>query len=218
MKILLISDTEDSSLYDYYRPEKVEGVDLILSCGDLNYRYLEFLVTMAGCPLLYIHGNHDERYLQHPPEGCIDIDDKVYNYHGFRILGLGGSRRYGNSTFMYTENQMEKRIRKLKPVLYFSEGFDLLLTHAPAAGYGDLPDLPHRGFECFNTLMEDYHPMYMCHGHVHEEYGNFVRTRQHPSGTKIVNASGKTTIEFDFAYKEKKSPFYTLYLRRNKLL
>lgn len=27
--------------------------------------------------------------------------------------------------------------------------FDILLTHAPAAGINDMDDLPHRGFQCF---------------------------------------------------------------------
>ena len=40
--------------------------DLILSCGDLSARYLSFLVTMARCPLLYVHGNHDANAIRHP--------------------------------------------------------------------------------------------------------------------------------------------------------
>ena len=35
MKILAISDVESKYLWDYFQPEKLEGVDLILSCGDL---------------------------------------------------------------------------------------------------------------------------------------------------------------------------------------
>ena len=51
MKILLISDEESPSLWDYYQPEKLSCVDLILSCGDLKREYLEFLVTMTNKPL-----------------------------------------------------------------------------------------------------------------------------------------------------------------------
>ncbi len=50
-------------------------------------------------------------------------------------------------------------------------GCDILLTHAPAAGMGDLDDLPHRGFECFNTALESWGADYMVHGHVHQSYG-----------------------------------------------
>ena len=66
MKALLISDTECSALWDYYSPGRLDGVDLILSCGDLSAKYLTFLVTMANVPLLYVHGNHDHRYEQEP--------------------------------------------------------------------------------------------------------------------------------------------------------
>ena len=36
MKILLIADEEDKYLWDYYRRGSLDGVDLILSAGDLT--------------------------------------------------------------------------------------------------------------------------------------------------------------------------------------
>ena len=89
MKILVISDQIDPYLYDYYTPNKLKDIDLIISCGDLPARYLEFLVTVASKPLFYVHGNHDTAYLRHAPEGCVDIDGRVYEYKGLRIAGLG---------------------------------------------------------------------------------------------------------------------------------
>ena len=40
------------------------------------------------------------------------------------------------------------------PVKNARTDFDILLTHAPCRGYGDMEDLPHRGFECFNDLLK----------------------------------------------------------------
>ena len=94
MNILVIADEEAPSLWDYFRPEKLKDVDLILSCGDLNPKYLSFLATFCKGPVLYVHGNHDDRYEKTPPEGCICIEDKIYEYKGIRIMGLGGSYRY----------------------------------------------------------------------------------------------------------------------------
>ena len=108
MKLLLISDEESSYLWDYYRPGRLDGIDIILSAGDLKPEYLEFLVTMGRAPLLYIHGNHDGIYDEKPPEGCICIDDDVYVYEGIRIAGLGGSMRYNRSKYQYTENEMRE--------------------------------------------------------------------------------------------------------------
>ena len=94
MKILAIADQESRSLWDYYTPDKLEGVDLIISCGDLSPRFLEFLVTLGNVPLLYVRGNHDSAYDKNPPGGCICIENMIYNYKGLRITGIGGSMRY----------------------------------------------------------------------------------------------------------------------------
>ena len=77
MKILLLSDKEDAYLWDHYRPGRLDGIDLILSCGDLKAEYLSFLVTMGRAPVFYVHGNHDLRYLSEPPEGCDCVEDKL---------------------------------------------------------------------------------------------------------------------------------------------
>lgn len=50
MKILAVADIESKSLWDYYTPDKLSGVELMISCGDLSPKYLEFLVTMGNCP------------------------------------------------------------------------------------------------------------------------------------------------------------------------
>lgn len=39
MKILVIADVESKSLWDYFHPKKLEGIELIISCGDLNPKY-----------------------------------------------------------------------------------------------------------------------------------------------------------------------------------
>ena len=105
MKILVIADEESKSLWDYFEKDKLEGIDLIISCGDLDPRYLSFLVTFANVPLLYVHGNHDVKYQDIPPEGCISIEDKIYVHNGVRILGLGGSMEYSCKEHQYTEKK-----------------------------------------------------------------------------------------------------------------
>ena len=187
MKILALSDTEAKSLYDYYRPGRLKGYDLILACGDLRVDYLEFLVTMASCPLLYVHGNHDEGW-RREPEGCICIDDRVYEYRGIRILGLGGAYRYREGRWLFTERQMKRRILRLSLALRRSGGFDILLTHAPARGLNDFDSLSHRGFECFRTLLEKYRPKFFIHGHVHRSYGKDIPKICCFGETTVVNA------------------------------
>ena len=103
MKILIISDKECPFLWDYYTPGKLVGYDLIISCGDLSSKYLSFLVTMAKCPVLYVHGNHDTGYRNNPPEGCDCIDDALVVYNGIRILVRGGCRKSHPGAHQYTE-------------------------------------------------------------------------------------------------------------------
>ena len=217
MKILAVADEEEASLWDYYSPRMTEGVDLIIGCGDLKAKYLEFLTTVVNQPLLYLPGNHDQRYVQDPPEGGIDIDGQVYDFHGLRILGLGGSRKYRNGPFMYTEAEMKKRIAKLDRSIRFMNGIDVVVAHAPVKGYGDLEDLPHQGFDCFNDLLMKYHPQVFLHGHVHQAYtSEFQREREHPSGTRLINCGGHVIIDIpEGSYPEEGhtgSRFYDWYV------
>ena len=59
MKILFLADEESKMYWEYFKKEDFKGIDVIVSCGDLNPSYLSFLTTMVGVPLLYVHGNHD---------------------------------------------------------------------------------------------------------------------------------------------------------------
>ena len=195
MKILTLSDEECPALYDYYIPGRLAGYDLIISCGDLNPKYLSFIVTMARVPVLYVHGNHDVSYSRVPPEGCDCIDDQLIVYKGVRILGLGGSRKYRNAPHQYTEKEMQKRIRKLRWQLWRHKGVDIVVTHAPPKGVGDADDIAHQGFEELLKLMDKYHPKYLLHGHVHLSYGaDQTRVRQY-GDTKVINTSERYVLE-----------------------
>ena len=109
----MIGDVESKYLWDYFEPSKLKGVDLIISCGDLNPKYLSFLATFTSAPVLYVHGNHDDKYDMQPPEGCICIEDNILVYKGVRILGFGGSMRYKKGKYQYTEWEMQQRVIKV---------------------------------------------------------------------------------------------------------
>lgn len=197
MKILLLADEPDLRLWDHLNRTRLEGIDLILSCGDLPASYLSFLTCFTNAPILYVHGNHDVSYTRTPPEGCFCIEDMVYEFNGLRILGLGGSMRYKPGPCMYSEKEMNQRIRKLHAKLRRSKGFDILLAHAPMQGVGDGEDLAHRGFASLRVLVEKYHPAYYIHGHVHKSYDfRFQRVREH-GDTTVINAWMSHVIEID---------------------
>lgn len=195
MKILAVSDEESPALWDYYVPGRLDGIDLIISCGDLNAKYLSFLVTMRSVPLLYVHGNHDTNYSIVPPEGCDCIDDQIVVYNGIRILGLGGCPRYHRGDHQYTEQEMRRRIRRLRFRLKRLGGVDIVVTHAPPRGVGDGDDRVHQGFEALLELLDTYKPAYLLHGHVHLRYGtDQTRVRQY-GDTQVINTSERFILD-----------------------
>lgn len=198
MKILAIADEESKSLWDYFEKSKLEGIDLIISCGDLNPKYLTFLATFTTAPVLYVHGNHDLKYESTPPEGCICIEDRIYVHKGVRIMGLGGSMEYMRGRpHQYTENQMVYRVFRMIPKLFRRRGFDILVSHAPAFEINDGEDLPHRGFKIFRTLMERAKPKYFIHGHVHMNYGRKHVRHDKYMDTQIINAYERYVFEYE---------------------
>lgn len=195
VKILAVSDVAAQYYYDFYTPGKLDSFDLILACGDLHRGYLDFLVSMAHCPLVYVRGNHDDALINDPPNGCICAEDTIVVCGGLRILGLGGSNRYRDGENMFTEKQMKWRIRKLWFQLRRHRGFDILLTHAPARHINDFDEISHRGFECFVELLDKYHPKYFVHGHIHKSYGVRIPQRTQRGETTIINAYDHCVFE-----------------------
>ncbi len=197
MNVLVLADEESKYLWDYFEKSKLDNIDLIISCGDLKPQYLSFLATFAKVPILYVHGNHDEIYDTTPPDGCICIDDDIYVYQGIRILGLGGSKNYNYGTYQYTEQEMAHRVRKLWFKLRKNNGFDILVTHAPAYQLNDGEDLPHSGFKIFRNLLDKYKPKYFLHGHVHLNY-SWKQQREciYNEHTTVINGFEKYIFEY----------------------
>jgi len=78
MKILCISDRVERMLYGPNLTSYAKGVEAVISCGDLPFDYLEYIVTFLGVPVYYVLGNHDPgpegpEY----PGGCTPLDGRV---------------------------------------------------------------------------------------------------------------------------------------------
>lgn len=203
LRILAIADVESKYYWDFFEKSKLEGIDLIISCGDLAPQYLSFLATYAKVPVLYVHGNHDSCYDETPPDGCECIDDRIYTYRGLRIMGLGGSMCYNFGTYQYTEAQMKRRIRKLFLPLH-RKGVDILVTHSPAFGLNDGEDLPHRGFACITELLIRHKPKLFLHGHVHLNYGRNMKREDTYLDTRIINGYERYVFDMEFPDPPKK--------------
>jgi Icc-related predicted phosphoesterase len=165
-------------------------VGLIVGCGDLSARYLEYVVTQLNVPLVYVPGNHDLDDLHVP--GGRNIDGGVVRIQGLTIGGLGGSRRYKKEgEHQYTESEMQWRVVQLAPRLllrrvFRGRGLDLFVTHAPPLGVHDGPDHAHVGFATFRSFLGAFRPGLMLHGHSHAQR-NLEATDSRLQATRIVN-------------------------------
>lgn len=201
MKLLCISDTVEPVLYGPRLNDYASGVDAVISCGDLPFEYLEYVVTFLGRPLYYVRGNHDpDTMSKESPGGCIQLDGEVVDLgDGVVLTGLSGSRLYSYGPNQHTERQMaltawnlSLRIRARtmlgRPVP------TVFVTHSPPFGIGDGEDLAHIGFHSFVRLIDRHQPPLWLHGHVHL-YGAEPQRVHHREKTRIVNVFGHQILE-----------------------
>jgi uncharacterized protein len=198
MKVLAISDQIIDRLYSTSVPETYPDIEMILSCGDLPYEYLEFLVSIYNIPLLYVPGNHDPGYNLHDPRarahGCENLDTTSLVLKDFFFVGLGGSVQYQPGTpNQYTQWGMYLRVYNMLPGLLWRKirlgrGPDVLLTHSPPYGIHDDDDPAHEGPARHQpVLMRVMRPRYLLHGHTIFYRQNLQDHVTEFNGTKIIN-------------------------------
>ena len=191
MKILTVSDIVVRELSDCFDARQFDGVELVLSCGDLPPEYLSSIREQLDAPLFYVRGNHDIRYKNKPPVGCLNIHQRRVVFQGLRIMGLEGSRWYNGGPIQYREYQMRQMIWRMLPGLWFRKGLDIVITHAPPRHVHDAEDRCHRGFDSFLKLISRFKPRYFIHGHIHAHFTD-------PS--QRVTLVGKTHVINTFAF------------------
>ncbi len=113
IQAIAVSDEIDPRIYSATVRERLGHVNVVLGCGDLPARYLEFLADALDRPVYYIFGNHaeemkrgDERGRLVRPLGSIDLGGRVIHdrHLGLILAGFPGSPRYGeNEPLQYGE-------------------------------------------------------------------------------------------------------------------
>ena len=207
MKILTVSDVVDELVHSASAAERFQDVDLVLSCGDLPFDYLEFIVSVLNKRLFYVYGNHARDVLlfdgsvKSAPEGCENIHHRVVNYKGVLIAGLEGSVRYREGPHQYTQEEMSWLVRSMAPKLWWNKlrygrAVDILITHAPPYGIHDGEDRCHQGFRAFLRFMDLYKPRYLIHGHTHLYRRDAPRMTRYGE-TIVLNTYGYQIIEID---------------------
>ena len=200
MKVLCISDRVEQILHGPNLESYAEGVEAVISCGDLPFEYLEYVVTFLGVPLYYVLGNHDPA-LDGPkyPGGCTPLDGRIETVGDVTLAGLSGSMLYSGGPNQYTERQMRRRARSLSVRIRYRKLLGkpsplVFVTHAAPLGLGDREDLCHTGFESFLGLVDRYEPPLWLHGHIH--LMSPLEERETSRGeTRILNVYGHRILE-----------------------
>lgn len=210
MKALVLSDVVSEVLYSQELRRVISDVDIILSCGDLPYEYLDYVATVLDAPLYYVFGNHDRTVYgdggvaHEGPEGGRAIEGRIVDVRSRRgehllVAGLGGSRRYNQGPHQYTEREMAARIWRMLPALWWNRwrwgrAVDVVITHAPPCGIHDGRDPCHAGFQALLGLVDRFRPLFLFHGHVHPAYGEDVEPRRRGS-TDVRSIHGYAVVE-----------------------
>ncbi len=212
IKILAVTDQIVDSLHSPNVKQRFGDVDFIISCGDLPYGYLDYLMTVLSKPLYFVHGNHDKDYeyteegkRNLAPQGAIALDmQSVTTASGLILAGLEGSIRYDKAAgHQYTQEQMDRRATQLATRLVANRlrhgrYLDIFVTHSPPWGVGDGPDPAHVGFRSFITLIERFKPRLMLHGHQHRYYGPYgVPPSTQVGATRVINVYPYQLIEWE---------------------
>lgn len=214
MRILAIADETDPSL-SVARLREMKP-DLVVSCGDLDLEYIDFVSSAANASLVFVPGNHDADLTPKkdivpgrldfaatwggpgPDESGevpgINVDGQIVTIKDLTIAGLGGSIRYNEGPNQYTDREMTRRARRLRrQARLFRRPVDLFLAHSPPFGLGDDGEGPHRGFESFIPLIEALQPKLMLHGHIHPH--GFEKPDRNLGSTRIVNVIPHKVLE-----------------------
>jgi len=200
MRVLAIADKVEPIIYSGGICQRVGSVDLILSCGDLPFYYIEYVVSMLNQTCYYVFGNHGREIEYHggdweqrsAPQGAGNLHMRTVSEGSLLLAGLEGSIRYNDAPrFQYTDNEMMANIMRLAPALMrnrirYGRWLDVLVAHSPPFGIHDMPDRPHQGFRSFLTFMRWFKPRYLLHGHIHL-YRRDVTTVTWFEKTEVIN-------------------------------
>ena len=207
MKILAVTDKVVKSIYSAHIRKRFGDVDLVISCGDLPYSYLEFIVSMLNVPCFFVHGNHDrpqfgcDGQARCHPGGWINLDGRTVRAKGLTLAGFEGAVRYKpRGDYQYTEAEMSYKVWRMIPSflinrLRYGRYLDILVTHAPPWGIHSGKDRAHQGFKAFLGLMKHFRPRYLLHGHKHVYVPQKVETSYQE--TEVINVYPYRVIEWD---------------------
>ncbi|MDR2698772.1 MAG: metallophosphoesterase family protein [Candidatus Methanoplasma sp.] len=185
MKFLVVSDIHGNlSATEWINSAaERENADCVLALGDITdfgpNDVAERILGPVKKDVYAIPGNCDPLDLpEFVSEFTTDMHGRTTELGGFHIAGLGGSNpTIFNTPFELDEDTIYNMLRPIS-----REGM-ILMVHAPAYGINDMiPSGLHVGSTSILKIVEEFRPILVLSGHIHEDYGI-----KHIDGTTFVN-------------------------------
>ena len=191
MRFVAMADT-----HGRHRKLEVPDADVLIHAGDLTGRgtrpqvedALKWLQSLPHRHKVLVAGNHDFLYEDEAAvaqaltrdAGIIYLCDSETTVEGVRIWGSPWQPRFFDWAFNLDRGEPLDAKWRLIP-----EGIDVLITHGPPAGYGDLCDDGRRvGCEDLLKHLSRLKPRVHLFGHIHEDRGEW---RVGP--TRVINCT-----------------------------
>ncbi len=188
-KIVMVSDTHDR----YGKFDMPEG-DILLHAGDLTFhgkaeelaRFNDWLDDLEFKHKIIVPGNHDLTFESHwdwakamTYAADAVLNGEMYEAEGFKIWGEPRQPWFHDWAFNVERENMKKVWDQIPP------GIDILVTHGPPLGVGDLTPRGERvGCQYQRQWIQEYQPKLVVCGHIHNGYGLYQVGK-----TLVVNAS-----------------------------
>ncbi len=205
MKILAVSDTEVGLIHSPGVRSRFKDVDLIISCGDLQFNYLEYIINALDVPMYYVLGNHAFRLdradgaRQTSIWGATNLHRNViHDCSGILLAGIEGSILYNFGPHQYSQGDMWLNVIGLIPGLLinkirYGRYLDIFVSHSPPWKIHDCSDRPHMGIKAFLWLDKVFQPLYHLHGHIHV-YRHDATIETQIGKTIVMNTYGYRVI------------------------
>ena len=196
MKVTFISDTHTKQRY-----VNLPGGDLLIHAGDImnsGYskhditEFCEWFEAQDYKHKIFIAGNHDRMFENHPLESETIVKDYTVTYlqdeeimtDGVKLYGTPWQPEFYNWAFNLprTSKELEEKWNAIP------KNTDILITHGPPQGHLDISGPPHNegnlGCELLRVKVDEQPPKIHVFGHIHGSYGYKFH-----NGTHFINAS-----------------------------
>lgn len=181
MKICIISDTHTK--HKFLDLKNYEA-DVLIHCGDMTGNggsgaMVEFFDWFSSQyqfkHKICIAGNHDWIFERNPalaktlvPDNIIYLEDEELIIDGVKFYGTPVQKIFCNWAFNRHESKLAQHWKAIP------DDTDVLITHSPPYGIGDLvpQNKTHEGSpSLYMEIMKRIKPMVSSFGHIHEGYG-----------------------------------------------